>query len=124
MKAICDVLDTLALAREQHPGVRNSLDALCKRYHVDNSNRNLHGALLDAHLLTQVYLGMTGGQGSLFSSDEKDGATHTASKPVNASLEKQWDILTIAPRPDELQAHQDYLKQMSTSGECVWDEKS
>lgn len=58
----CTVTDTLAIAREQHPGQRNTLDALCGRYEVDNSNRDLHGALLDAELLAQVYLAMTGGQ--------------------------------------------------------------
>ncbi|MFY7697683.1 MAG: DNA polymerase III subunit epsilon [Legionella sp.] len=62
----CSVLDTLILAREKHPGQRNSLDALCKRYEVDNSNRKFHGALLDAEILAWVYLAMTGGQGHLF----------------------------------------------------------
>lgn len=62
----CTVLDTLVLAREKHPGQRNSLDALCKRYDIDNSNRQLHGALLDAEILAYVYLAMTGGQGNLF----------------------------------------------------------
>ena len=62
---LCRVLDTLALARELHPGQRNSLDALCKRYDIDNSARELHGALLDARILADVYLAMTGGQGAL-----------------------------------------------------------
>lgn len=61
----CTVLDTLAMAKELHPGQRNSLDALCSRYHVDNSQRELHGALLDAEILADVYLRMTGGQSSL-----------------------------------------------------------
>src|SRR5579862_2247170 len=63
--SVCTVLDTLALAREMHPGQRNNLDALCKRYGVDNSRRELHGALLDAQILADVYLAMTGGQGAL-----------------------------------------------------------
>ena len=62
------MIDTLLMARQLHVGQRNSLDALCKRYCVDNSKRELHGALLDAHLLAQVYLAMTGGQGSFFDS--------------------------------------------------------
>ena len=62
---LCQVLDTLLLARRLHPGQRNSLDALCKRYGVDNSRRDLHGALLDAKILSEVYLAMTGGQGAL-----------------------------------------------------------
>jgi DNA polymerase-3 subunit epsilon len=61
----CSILDTLALAKELHPGQRNSLDSLCKRYGIDNRHRELHGALLDAELLTDVYLAMTGGQGDL-----------------------------------------------------------
>ncbi len=65
IRECCDVLDTLALARKMHPGQRNSLDALCKRYAVDNSRRELHGALLDAEILADVYLAMTGGQASL-----------------------------------------------------------
>jgi len=63
--SVARVLDTLALARQRHPGQRNNLDALCKRYGVDNSNRDLHGALLDARLLADVYLAMTGGQAAL-----------------------------------------------------------
>ncbi|MFT3904937.1 MAG: DNA polymerase III subunit epsilon [Steroidobacteraceae bacterium] len=62
---LCPVLDTLMLAREMHPGQRNSLDALCKRYGIDNSHRELHGALLDARILADVYLAMSGGQSSL-----------------------------------------------------------
>ena len=68
----CSILDTLELAREKHPGQRNSLDALCKRYDIDNSNRQLHGALLDAEILAFVYLAMTGGQGSLFAEVETE----------------------------------------------------
>jgi DNA polymerase-3 subunit epsilon len=64
----CTIIDTLPMARQKHPGQRNSLDALCKRYEVDNSDRALHGALLDSHLLALVYLRMTGGQNSLFAS--------------------------------------------------------
>ena len=66
------MLDTLALARQMHPGQRNSLDALCKRYSVDNSRRDYHGALLDARLLAEVYLAMTGGQAALILSAEPD----------------------------------------------------
>ena len=70
----CTVLDTLAMARKLHPGQRNTLDALCKRYEIDNSHRELHGALLDAEILADVYLGMTGGQTSLIlSAGESDG---------------------------------------------------
>ncbi|NVK39230.1 MAG: DNA polymerase III subunit epsilon [Gammaproteobacteria bacterium] len=73
-KDICSVLDTLALARQMHPGQRNSLDALCRRYGIDNSHRELHGALLDSEILADVYLLMTGGQTdlSLDSQEDKD----------------------------------------------------
>ncbi|MET0986361.1 MAG: DNA polymerase III subunit epsilon, partial [Steroidobacteraceae bacterium] len=69
MRELCGVLDTLPLARQMHPGQRNSLDALCKRYSVDNSRRELHGALLDAQILADVYLAMTGGQVTLILAD-------------------------------------------------------
>jgi len=72
----CTVLDSLALARSLHPGQRNSLDALCKRYGIDNSNRELHGALLDSEILADVYLAMTGGQTSLsLAGNATDGAS-------------------------------------------------
>ncbi|MFJ3469981.1 DNA polymerase III subunit epsilon [Pseudomonas sp. NPDC090203] len=71
--SFCTVLDTLAMARERHPGQRNSLDALCKRYDVDNSNRELHGALLDSEILADVYLAMTGGQTTLSLAGNSDG---------------------------------------------------
>lgn len=76
---LCGIIDTLTLARQKHPGQRNSLDALCARYHVDNSNRSLHGALLDAELLAQVYLLLTGGQTQLFSQalEEVESATQS-----------------------------------------------
>lgn len=70
VEEVCTVLDTLALARHMHPGQRNTLDALCGRYQVDNTGRSVHGALLDAELLALVYLAMTGGQGSLFQDQE------------------------------------------------------
>jgi DNA polymerase-3 subunit epsilon len=83
---LCSVLDTLALARRMHPGQRNGLDALCKRYAVDNSHRDLHGALLDAELLLDVYLAMTGGQGALTLGEERAdlgiGAIVRATRPA------------------------------------------
>lgn len=77
LEAYCSIFDTLVLAREKHHGQRNNLDALCKRYDVNNSNRQFHGALLDAELLASVYLAMTGGQTRLFAEDESPVAkTH------------------------------------------------
>src|SRR5262249_7663311 len=66
IQRLCSIIDTLQLARKMHPGQRNNLDALCKRYSIDNSDRELHGALLDAELLARVYLAMTSGQSSFF----------------------------------------------------------
>jgi DNA polymerase-3 subunit epsilon len=83
---ICQVLDTLALARQLHPGQRNSLDALCKRYSIDNSHREFHGALLDAKILSDVYLTMTGGQGALtLEADAVDANGHAAVVRVDRS---------------------------------------
>jgi len=85
VKDYCSVVDTLVLARDKHPGQRNNLDALCKRYDIDNSNRQLHGALLDAEILASVYLAMTGGQGNLF--DEP--SEHSAQTKVQSEVMRQ-----------------------------------
>ncbi|WP_260961329.1 DNA polymerase III subunit epsilon [Pseudomonas citri] len=80
----CSILDTLMMARERHPGQRNSLDALCKRYGVDNSGRELHGALLDSEILADVYLAMTGGQTSLsLAGNASDGASEGSSNQAS-----------------------------------------
>lgn len=81
----CKIIDTLDMARKKHPGQKNSLDAVCKRYHIDNSNRTLHGALLDANLLAEVYLAMTGGQTSLrFENEEVPRVVNTAGTTAEA----------------------------------------
>lgn len=81
LESYCKIFDTLVLARSKHPGQRNSLDALCVRYHVDHSNREFHGALLDAELLAQVYLLLTGGQSQLFETDSE--ANHSMSETLS-----------------------------------------
>ena len=102
---ICQVLDTLLLARQLHPGQRNSLDALCKRYGVDNSRRDLHGALLDARILADVYLAMTGGQGALTLEADSGGQGQAAS--VLARVERSSiRIPVVRARPEELAAHE------------------
>ena len=73
LEGLCGVIDTLVMARHKHPGQRNNLDALCQRYEIDNSSRSLHGALLDAEILAEVYLAMTGGQATLSLSAEATG---------------------------------------------------
>jgi DNA polymerase-3 subunit epsilon len=121
--SVCKVLDTLALARSLHPGQRNSLDALCKRYSVDNTKRDLHGALLDAGILVDVYLAMTGGQSALaldMSGSRADAARHSAtSAPVRAA-----GITLAVPvaSPEELRQHESMLDliQKSSGGKTVW----
>jgi DNA polymerase III subunit epsilon len=101
----CQVLDTLLLARQLHPGQRNSLDALCKRYGVDNSKRDLHGALLDARILADVYLAMTGGQGAL--TLEADSGVQGQATSVFARVERgSIRIPVVRATPEELAAHE------------------
>ena len=108
---VCTVQDTLQLARQLHPGQRNSLDALCKRYGVDNSHRVLHGAMLDAEVLADVYLLMTGGQSELSFISQSDklkavkGASIDSADNFNAD-----DLLIIQPRQEELKLHKKWLK--------------
>ena len=111
------VMDTLKMAREMHPGKKNSLDALCTRYEIDRSMRQVHGALIDADLLAKVYLAMTGGQDKLdldqpvLSSQE----TQTKNKEnKNISLKVQKASI------DELSEHEDFLSMMKKNGECHW----
>ena len=101
---LCTVTDTLVLARRKHPGQRNSLDALCKRYHVDRSHRQYHGALLDAELLARVYLLLTGGQGNLF---EVETAGQTTSQQVVIQSAGQAAVTGVVQRAsrEELTAH-------------------
>ena len=104
----CRVFDTLALARRMHPGQRNNLDALCKRYGVDNSGRDLHGALLDARILADVYLAMSGGQAALGLESGPAGAgTTAAAVPVARGAVR---IPVIRPSEAELAAHERSLE--------------
>jgi len=121
--ALCQVLDSLALAREMHPGQRNSLDALCKRYEVDNSRRELHGALLDAQLLAEVYLAMTGGQSAL-ALGQLPGAMRASETPsVRALVRPSQPLIVVAATDGELAAHEaflDLIAKASRSGACLW----
>lgn len=110
----CQVLDTLPLARQLHPGQRNSLDALCKRYEIDNSKRNKHGALLDAELLMHVYLAMTGGQTNLFT-EEKTTCAIQASKHKKTNRDVVLPI--IYATAEELSAHEKYLGRIGKRSE-------
>jgi len=120
--AVCKVLDTLVLARSLHPGQRNSLDALCKRYSVDNTKRELHGALLDAGILVDVYLAMTGGQSALaldMSGRGQEARSQGAAAPARAP---GITLSVTAADPDELQRHEAMLDLInkSSGGKAVW----
>jgi DNA polymerase III subunit epsilon len=119
---LCQVLDTLALARQMHPGQRNNLDALCKRYSVDNSHREYHGALLDARILAEVYLAMTGGQGTLILSAESE-AVRAHARQVNPTRSlSAVRIVVIDANDDELAAHDHVLALLdkASAGNTVW----
>jgi DNA polymerase-3 subunit epsilon len=115
----CSVLDTLALARRLHPGQRNSLDALAKRYSVDNSKRELHGALLDAQILADIYLAMTGGQVSL--SLETDMPRTVVAGVAPVTLDRRGlDLAVVLASPEEEQAHAAMLVTMAKRGRPIW----
>jgi DNA polymerase-3 subunit epsilon len=115
---ICTVRDSLALARHKHPGQKNNLDALCRRYFVDNSARDLHGALLDAEILADVYLAMTGGQTALFTLQDADGSESTIDDWPPLPVDRPR-ILVIQPDDQDLDRHRaflDLLDQKSANG--------
>ncbi len=111
---MCAVLDTLALARHMHPGQRNSLDALCKRYSVDNSQRELHGALLDARILADVYLAMTGGQATLALSETEAGADGPGGhdEAGRRRVRSGSPLPVIRAEADELASHEAMLARI------------
>lgn len=118
----CTVVDTLRLARELHPGQKNDLDSLCKRYHVDNSNRTLHGARLDAEILAEVYLAMTGGQAGLFEElrgSSRSGAGTFEVRRLDAARPR---LPIVAPTPEELAEHRAWLEEIDkkSGGQCLW----
>jgi len=115
----CGVLDTLALARRLHPGQRNSLDALAKRYDVDNSKRELHGAMLDAQILADVYLAMTGGQGSLSLDTGESGVIVAGATEL--TLDRRGLALPVLhATADEERAHEALLAVMAKRSEPIW----
>lgn len=115
------VLDTLDLARRKHPGMKNSLDALCKRYEIDNSGRTVHGALLDAELLAEVYLRLTGGQTSLTLQSRQ--AARRAREAAGGVSESLPEVPVVRATEEELALHDKRLKAIrEAAGKCVWDE--
>lgn len=113
---ISGIIDTLKMAKEMRPGQRNNLDALCRHYGIDNSQRTLHGALLDAELLAEVYIAMTRGQESLLMelSSPVEQVTQ-ASLAVDLSA-----IKLLAADEEELAAHQQYVESLIKSGASIW----
>ncbi len=121
MDAICSVVDTLVMAKKMHPGQRNSLDALCKRYDINNSHRELHGALLDAEILADVYLMMTGGQGAL-SLDAGSGEGRATGESIRRLDASRPGLKVVRASPEELAAHQRRLEliEQGAGNGCLW----
>lgn len=119
MASWCEIVDSLHMARKMFPGQRNSLDALCKRYEIDNSKRQLHGALLDAEILADVYLMMTGGQNSLFA---EDAAEDVEFKPKFLDTDRP-KLKVVKATAEEQALHVERLAaiQKASDGNCVWD---
>ena len=118
----CTILDSLVLAKKLHPSQKNNLDALCKRYYIDNSNRELHGALLDAEILAEVYLAMTGGQVSLLSSSSSQQVEgENIVKLISSNRAK---LRLVVPSQEESELHQQFLSRIdkASKGKCLWQQ--
>jgi len=128
IEELCTVLDTLKLARRLRPGQKNDLDSLCRHYSIDNSQRTLHGALLDAEILADVYLAMTGGQAALFQ-EVGDMTASTSQQNIARNEIRRLDthrpaLPVIRANDDELAEHARMLAEIDkkSSGKCVWKE--
>lgn len=118
INTLCTILDTLVMAREKHPGQRNSLDALCKRYSINNTHRQLHGALLDAQILADLYLVMTGGQTALDLSSTSQSQNNTQKDFLDKEMDlSRLELPIIRPTLEEVQRHQAFLKSHLPSPE-------
>lgn len=127
---ICQITDSLVLARQMYPGKRNSLDALCDRLGIDNSKRTLHGALLDAEILADVYLMMTGGQVSLFSDDDEtppiEHIEQVETTTYFTPLQGSENLKVLYANTEEQQAHQAFLEKIKKKSKdnCIWLNRS
>ncbi|WP_300003751.1 DNA polymerase III subunit epsilon [uncultured Cedecea sp.] len=120
-ETFCKVTDSLSLARKMFPGKRNSLDALCSRYEIDNSKRTLHGALLDAQILSDVYLMMTGGQTSLTFAMEGESQQQTGNDGIQRIVRGAGGLRVIQASSEECQAHESRLDLVQKKGgSCLW----
>lgn len=122
VESFCQILDTLQLARQMHPGQRNSLDALCKRYDIDNSQREKHGALLDSEILADVYLAMTGGQVSLGLGMAQEQSNELHAEEVIRLDTDRPPLRVISATDDEVAIHEQYLQTLdkASGGHVVW----
>jgi DNA polymerase III subunit epsilon len=121
MEDYCSIIDTLAMARHRHPGQKNNLDALCKRYEIDNSHRELHGALLDAEILSDVYLAMTGGQITLSLGGDDRNADGSHAETI-IRVQRSAPGKVIKANAFELEEHAKKLAQVdkASGGNCLW----
>ncbi|HEB92810.1 MAG TPA: DNA polymerase III subunit epsilon [Gammaproteobacteria bacterium] len=121
---LCGILDTLSLARQMHPGQKNNLDALCRRYGIDNAHRELHGALLDSEILADVYLTMTGGQTDLLLDGQSEGG-QAAVGAIRRLVQERAPLRVIHASADELAAHEARLTAIDKAcgGQCLWGTK-
>ena len=119
---ICSVTDTLAMARELHPGRKNSLDALCERYAIDNSARTFHGALLDAELLGEVYVAMTRGQDSLAIGLDVGGGGKSAQAGMSIPIARPTTLKVVRADADELRQHAEHVERINkaSGGKAIW----
>ncbi|GAA4648861.1 DNA polymerase III subunit epsilon [Kistimonas scapharcae] len=122
IESYCKITDSLVYARKKHPGQKNSLDALCKRYGVDNSSRTLHGALLDSEILADVYLYMTGGQTSLSLGALSDSEAEGDDSVIRRLATDRPALPVIMATGDELRLHEEKLAEISkkSGGSCLW----
>lgn len=118
---ICTITDSLLLARKKHPGQKNNLDALCRRYGIDNSHRELHGALLDSEILADVYLMLTGGQTSLILAQEGESGDGMPGS-IRRVEGDHWELTVPRANATELSEHEAFLKLLDkkSGGACVW----
>lgn len=118
---VCGIRDSLVMARSKHPGQKNNLDVLCRRYGIDNSNRELHGALLDAEILALVYLAMTGGQTALSLGESEDG--QDAGTEIRRLDPGRSALAVPEADEEELNAHRAFLDGMASKTNVLWDEQ-
>jgi len=121
IEAYTEISDSLVLARQMHPGQRNSLDALCKRYDISNEHRQLHGALLDSEILADVYLAMTGGQTALLLSEDGSSDVETGTITFNRLAEGRPQLSVVKASSDEIDAHQKYMEGIEVKDNTLWN---